>query len=89
MSKSEFIVNGGELQVLDLSIRNKIELKLFGRSRFANVSLNKSWRGALEFYVFRCDKHGVVANYPHREEQVLECPVCLKLRYLDIASIAN
>ena len=89
MSKSEFIVKGGELQILDLSIRNKIELKLFGHSRFANVSLNQSWRGALEFYVFKCDKHGVVANYPHREEQVLECPVCLKLRYPNLSSIAN
>ena len=78
MSRSEFIVKGGELHVLDLSMRNKIELKLFGRSKFANVALNKSWRGALEFYVFKCDKHGIVADYPHRYEQVLECPLCVK-----------
>ena len=81
MSRSEFVVEGGELRVLDLSMRNKIELKLFGRSKFANVALNKSWRGAVEFYVFKCDKHGIVADYPHREEQILECPVCVRSRY--------
>jgi len=85
LSRSEFVVEGSELHVLDLSVRNKIELKLFGRSKFANVALNKSWRGAVEFYVFKCDKHGIVADYPHREEQVLECPVCVK----ELASTAS
>ena len=45
LSKSEFVIEGGELHILDLSMRNKIELKLFGRSKFANLALNKSCRG--------------------------------------------
>ena len=41
---------------------------------------------AVEFYVFKCDEHGIVADYPHREEQILECPLCASLRYSDLDS---
>jgi hypothetical protein len=82
MSKTGFITLDGELQISRLSIRNKVELKLFGRSKLGKHALNQSWRGAAEFYAFKCERHGIVVNYLHGYEQVLKCPICLKARYL-------
>lgn len=79
MPSSEFIIDGDELKILRLSLRNKIELKLFGRSKLTKLALNQSWRGRVQFYVFKCERHGIVANYSHHYEQVLDCPVCQRL----------
>jgi len=36
------------------------------------------WKRPLSFYAFRCDKHGLVANYPIGHMEKLLCPFCLE-----------
>ena len=36
------------------------------------------WSGALPFYAFTCEKHGLVVNYPTGHMKKLLCPYCLE-----------
>ncbi|MGD0804358.1 MAG: hypothetical protein ABSA11_09830 [Candidatus Bathyarchaeia archaeon] len=35
------------------------------------------WKAAVPFYAFRCEKHGIVVNYPAGHMEKLLCPFCL------------
>ena len=65
------------MQKIELTLFQKMILKLDGRV-FIEHRAKPGWRGALPFYVFKCDKHGFVEDYPHGYEGRLECPECLK-----------
>lgn len=47
-----------------------IELKAVGRW------MKNGWSGALEFYQFKCKKHGMVVNYAEGHDEILRCPIC-------------
>lgn len=80
MQRPEF-VSGDELH---LSLWNKVELMLSGRSELGKFALNVSWREKLPFYAFKCPVHGIVANYPHGFDGILGCPICLRLPNPDL-----
>ncbi|MHB1907712.1 MAG: hypothetical protein ACYCQJ_02430 [Nitrososphaerales archaeon] len=58
-----------------LNLLQKLELLLFGRASLGKHSL-PGWTGELEFYLFRCEKHGVVIDYPHGTDEELRCSLC-------------
>ena len=58
-----------------LNLLQKLELLLFGRASLGKHSL-PGWTGELEFYLFRCEKHGVIIDYPHGIDGELRCSLC-------------
>jgi len=38
------------------------------------------WINPTMFYAFKCDKHGIVTNYPHGHKQILSCPKCKEIK---------
>ena len=39
------------------------------------------WTGDIDFYLFKCETHGLVVDYAHGHSQTLSCPVCVSNRY--------
>jgi hypothetical protein len=42
--------------------------------------MKHGWSERLPWYIFRCEKHGIVANYPQGYESRLDCPKCQEER---------
>ena len=40
--------------------------------------MREGWRGKLPFYLFKCETHGLVVDYPHGYSQRRTCPICVK-----------
>ena len=55
----------------------RIQLNRFGQVYLGDVKRD-GWSGAIDHYAFRCQKHGLVVDYPHSHRQVLSCPKCQK-----------
>lgn len=66
------------LGISRLNRLQKLDLLLFGRASVGKHSL-PGWTGELEFYLFRCEKHGIVIDYPHGMGEELRCPVCAQI----------
>ena len=47
-------------------------------SKFVGYSTREGWSGALPFYSFKCEKHGLVCDYPHGHYLRLSCPLCVR-----------
>ncbi len=67
---------------LTLSLTQKIRLKLFGITSTEKKAL-PGWRGEIQFYAFKCPKHGIVEDYPHGYRQVLRCRKCQSTHHVD------
>jgi len=68
---------GEEVELWELmSGWRKIWLMVFGRVNTGFTVRGPGWRGPLPLYAFRCEKHGIVQDYPHGYEGRLECPKC-------------
>ncbi len=66
--------------MVKLTLIQKIILKLKGHVFIGNRT-RPGWKGSLPFYAFKCDKHGLVEDYPHGHEEKLECPKCDSAHY--------
>ena len=63
---------------LKLTGLQKLRLMIGGRV-YVGMKKKPHWtKGKLPFYVFRCQKHGLVEDYPHGWEDDLSCPECVK-----------
>lgn len=63
--------------MISLSLLQRLQLKLAGYV-YVDHRKRPDWRGSLPFYAFKCEKHGVVEDYPHGFKSRLNCPICLK-----------
>ncbi len=63
--------------MVKLTLIQKIILKLNGRV-YTEHKMRHGWRAPIPFYAFRCDKHGLVEDYPHGYEGRLDCPKCVQ-----------
>ena len=61
--------------MVKLTLSQKIILK-FNERVFVGNRAKTGWRGALPFYAFERDEHGLVEDYLHGYEGRLECPKC-------------
>ena len=52
-----------------------LKLRLSGSVYIGDFKL-PGWSGELPFYVFKCDEHGFVVNYPEGHDEILRCPFC-------------
>ena len=66
----------GKRLSLELSLIQKLRLRLFGRVLVGWRS-RRLWRAELPFYAFRCPIHGIVEDYPQGYDGRLDCPLCL------------
>jgi hypothetical protein len=71
------IIETSRLTDSDLSLPQRIKLRLFGQAYIGN-RIREEWKGPLPFYVFRCHIHGLVEDYPHGYSDRLDCPRCLR-----------
>ena len=53
-----------------LSLRNRLELFLFGHSKIG------VYKGRVDLYVSKCPIHSLFADYPHGVSSELRCPKC-------------
>ena len=58
-----------------LSLRQKVELKLFGKTCIG-YKTKPGWSGYLPFYLVKCEKHGLFETYPEGYREKLVCPKC-------------
>lgn len=59
----------------DYSMFQRLQISTFGHVAVGEKT-RECWKGPLMFYAFKCDKHGIVENYPQGHAQVLRCPKC-------------
>lgn len=61
----------------ELSRIQRLKLRIFG---FVSVGFRtkRGWRSSIEHYAFKCQKHGLIVDYPHSHKQRLQCPQCIK-----------
>ena len=69
------IIETSRLADSDLSLPQRIKLRLFGQA-FIGHRVRAEWKGPLPFYAFRCHVHGLVEDYPHGYSDRLDCPRC-------------
>ena len=63
----------------DLTMFQRLQLQINGDVPVGNFT-RPGWSGDLTFYAFRCRKHGLVCDYPHGREELLNCPKCVDER---------
>ena len=63
------------LNLNSISILKKLRIKIFGFTFFAKYQL-PGWEEAQNFYIFKCDKHGLQVTYPSDWKKKLICPKC-------------
>ena len=71
------IIESSRLADSDLSLPQRIKLRLFGQA-YIGHRVQAGWKGPLPFYAFRCHVHGLVDDYPHSYSDRLDCPRCLR-----------
>ena len=64
------------INMVNLTLVRKIILKLSGHV-FTEYRMKPGWKSPIPFYAFKCDKHGLVEDYPHGYEGRLDCPKCV------------
>lgn len=62
---------------MKLTFWQKLQLKLSGHT-FLEYRKRPGWRGHLPFYVFKCEKHGLMIDYPHGFDERLDCIKCFE-----------
>ncbi len=55
--------------------RERSMVNIVGKVFLGNF-IRPGWSGEIDFYLFMCDNHGLVADYPHFHSQILRCPLC-------------
>ena len=63
--------------VANLSAYEQLRVRLSGSVYVGDYRM-PGWSGALPFYAFSCQKHGLVVNYPTGYRKQLLCPHCLE-----------
>jgi hypothetical protein len=58
---------------LKLSFLQRLRLRMYGRVSVGYRQM-PGWKGPLEFFAFRCPKHGVQIDYEHGYNHRLDCP---------------
>jgi len=66
-----------QMEELTLTFWQRIRLKLFNRTPIGKRRY-PGWTGSLTFYLFKCEKHGYVIDYPHGYKGILYCSECMK-----------
>jgi len=56
----------------------KLWLRIFGKVNTGFTIKGPEWRSGLPLYALKCDKHGIVQDYPHGVAKSLSCPKCLE-----------
>jgi hypothetical protein len=60
-----------------LSLRQRLTLRITGRV-FLRYERRKGWLGSLPIYLAKCPVHGYFIDYPHGENDRLDCPQCFE-----------
>ena len=60
----------------ELSLIQKIRIRLLGPKKAFNVVVNKEKGEPLEYYYAYCKKHGYFISRPEGWEKELRCPLC-------------
>ena len=58
-----------------MNLIDKLKLALTGHA-YVEHRTRSGWTAPLPFYAFKCEKHGLVENYPSGHHQRLLCPQC-------------
>ena len=71
--------NSVEKMAHEYTLAARVKIKLFGSIYIGHFS-KPGWNGSLPFFMFKCEKHGIVTNYPMGFEATLRCPHCERER---------
>jgi hypothetical protein len=59
-----------------MSFIDRLRLKYGNAIKIGDYKL-RGWKGKLSFYLFKCNKHGYVIDYPGGYNMLLVCPLCI------------
>lgn len=62
---------------MKLSLSQRLHLRIFGHA-FVETRPHPVTGKNIDYYVIRCEKHGLQVTYPMGHEERLPCPECLK-----------
>ena len=62
---------------MDSRIRllERLKIQLSGYV-YVGDKFKEGWKEPIPHYAFKCEKHGIIIDYPHGYNQRLECPKC-------------
>lgn len=61
---------------VDLSLLQRIQLFLFSRVKVLSVPTSIPAGVSMDYYVVRCDVHGLFLDYPHGVHETCTCQKC-------------
>ena len=76
-SHHEKIIDYQHRSESNLPLLRRLQLRMLGYA-YVGHRRRPGWRGSLPFYVFKCNVHGLVEDYPHGYSKRLDCPLCLR-----------